>query len=297
MSNELAIIGQDNTALTTANAPTGLGRTGTSRLMSFTPATLGIVQPNSSIDGAIKGNLIIDGDSDLQFKEMIVTLLLEPEEQRAYYVGEAGGLNRTPENLHCFSRDLVAPDVRAKFPQSLTCKNCPKQSWEQFRMKRDKGIPTTKDDIPPCDAFFLATLMDTQYKMPLRMYIRSQSKDPFEAGMKKITRKLMMLGAVKGVTPNIFDVSFRLSTKQVTKGKFTFYVLNIDQVEGITDEQKASFGVVFEQFIAAQTQAATQRVAAQEAKALEAQTGDTDASTDSVAAGVLEGDYEVDIPL
>lgn len=297
MSTELAIIGQDNTALATSTAPTGLGRTGTSRLMNFTPATLGIVQPNSNIDGAIKGNLIIDGDSDLQFKEMIVTLLLEPEEQRAYYVGEAGGLNRTPENLHCFSRDLIAPDVRAKFPQSLTCKNCPKQSWEQFRMKKDKGIPTTKDDIPPCDAFFLATLMDTQYKMPLRMYIRSQSKDPFEAGMKKITRKLMMLGAVKGVTPNIFDVSFRLSTKLVTKGKFSFYVLNIDQVEGITDEQKASFGVVFEQFIAAQTQAATQRAAAQEAKALEAQTGDTDASTTSVAEGVLEGDYEVEIPL
>lgn len=295
MSNEtgLSIIGQ-NTALTTG----GLGRTGTSKLLAVTPATLSIVQPSSTGDGT-KGNLIIDGDSSLQFKEMTVTLLLEPEEQRAYYVGSAGEMNRTPENLHCFSRDMIEPDDRAKFPQAHTCASCPKSSWEQFRKKRDAGIPTTKDDIPPCDAFYYITLIDTKFKMPLRMYIRSQSKEPFEKGMKSLARKLAMIGATTGKNPNIFDVTFKLSTKQVTKGKFTFYILQLSDFEGITDEQREEFGTVFAQFEAAEklrTQSYAEKNAQNEAL-LEAENTNTDIDT-MATSGVQEGVYlDSEIPL
>lgn len=294
MSNELSIIGQ-NTALTTG----GLGRTGTSKLLEVTPANLGIVQPNSTIDDAVKGNLIIDSDASLQFKEMVVTLLIEPEEQRAYYAGEAGGMNRTAENLHCFSRDMIKPDDKSKFPQAYNCSGCPKASWDEFRRKRDKGIPTTKDDVPPCDAFYLATLIDTVYKMPLRMYVRSQSKEPFEIGMKKIARKLAMLGATTGKNPNIFDVTFKLSTKLVTKGNFKFYVLNISDVEGTTDEQKEAFGTIFGQFNASQERRRNDQaeVEAEAQAQVEAQAANV--SIDQAATGnVIEGTYvDEEIPL
>lgn len=294
MSSELFVLNNQSTALSTG----GMGFTGTSRLLQVTPATLSIVQPNSTQDGAIKGNLMIDGDPELQFKEMIVTLLMEPEEQRSYYVGEAGGLNRVPENLHCFSRDMISPDPKAKYPQAHTCKSCPKQNWEQFRMKKDKGIPTTKEDIPPCDAFYLATMIDSVFKMPLRMYVRSQSKDPFEQGLKKIARKLAMLGATTGKNPNIFDVTFKLSTKLVTKGSFKFYVLDISGVEGTTDEQKEAFGVVFQQFEAAQQRrlsGAAEREA--ESEKLEEVAG-VNTSIDQAVTGVIEGEYtDSEIPI
>lgn len=290
----LAIVGQSSTALTTG----GLGRTGTSKLLEVTPANLSIVQSNSTLENGKKGHLIIDGDESLQYKEMTVTLLLEPEEQRAYYVGEAGGLNRTPENLHCFSRDMVHPDDRAKFPQAHTCASCPKASWEQFRLKRDKGIPTTKDDIPPCDAFYLVTLIDTVFKMPLRLYVRSQSKEPFEKGMKQIARKLAMIGATTGRNPNIFDVSFKLSTKQVTKGKYTFYVLQISDVEGTTEEQREAFGTVFGQFNAAQERRQTSQAEAQAQSEAYAQIDGANTTIDQAVTGApLEGVYEEEIPL
>lgn len=289
MSNELVVLNNQSTALTTG----GLGRTGNSKLLQATPASLSIVQANTTLEGAKKGHLIIDGDVDLQFKEMTVTLLVEPDEERAYYVGEAGGLNRTPENLHCFSRDMVHPDDRAKYPQAHDCKSCPKASWEQFRLKRDKGIPTTKEDVPPCDAFYKINLIDTVYKMPLRMYIRSQSKEPFEIGMKKLARKLNMMAATTGRNPNIFDVTFKLSTKQVTKGKYTFYILQLSDFEGTTDEQREAFGVIFQQFIDAQQEYLNKVAQAQAESESYAAVDGAQSSIDAAATGgVLEGTYE-----
>ncbi len=283
----LTILGQTNTALATG----GAGRTGKSRLLEVTPATLSIVQSNSSLEDAKKGHLIIDGDVGLQFKEMRVTLLEEPEEQRAYYVGNAAEMNRTPENLHCYSRDMVRPDERAKYPQAHTCASCPKASWESFRRKRDKGLPTTKEDIPPCDAFYLATFLDTQYKMPLKMYIRSQSKEPFEKGLKAVARKLAMIGAVNNVNPNIFDVSFKLSTKQVTKGKFTFYILQISDVEGVTEEQKKEFGVVLAQYESAQKRRVEAYLTAQAEKQAGSSVDNVNDTIDQAATGgIIDGE-------
>lgn len=289
MSTELVVLNNQSTALTTG----GLGRTGNSKLLEVTPASLSIVQANTTLEDAKKGHLIIDGDTELQFKEMTVTLLVEPEEQRAYYVGEAGGLNRTPENLHCYSRDMVHPDDRAKYPQAHSCKGCPRASWEQFRLKRDKGIPTTKEDIPPCDAFYLINLIDTVYKMPLRMYIRSQSKEPFEIGMKKLARKLTMLAATTGRNPNIFDVTFKISTKQVTKGKYTFYILQLSDFEGTTEEQREAFGLIFGQFIEAQERRQNQILQAEAESQSYAAVDGAQSSIDTAATGgVIEGVYE-----
>jgi hypothetical protein len=229
---------------------------------------------------------------------MRVTLLAEPEEERAYYIGNAGELNRVPENLHCFSRDLIRPDDASKYPQAHTCKSCPKQSWEQFRRKRDAGIPTTKEDIPPCDSFYKATLLDTTYKMPLRLYVRSSNKEPFEIGMKKIARKLAMIGATTGRNPNIFDVSFKLTTKQVTSGKFTYYILQISDVNGVTDEEREAFGTVYQQFEASKRRAAESAANAKSEQEAQSSIDAANNAIDQAATGIQEGEYlDQEIPI
>lgn len=306
MSTELAIVGQQPSALA---VPQGLGYTGNSRLLSAGPATLGIVQPSSTLEGGKKGHFIVDNDPDTQFESMRVAFLLEPTEHRQYYIGEPGELNRSPENLHCFCNDVTrqldpatgrevetsVPDKKAKYPQAVTCAGCAKGSWKQFRDKQDKGIATTKADIPPCELSYQAYLIDTVLKMPLRLFVRSQSKDPFEQGLKRIARKLDMLAAIKGTLPNIFDVSFKLSTKLVEKGKYKFYVLQITDVQGIDDEERVKFGAVFNKI----TEQIARRAAYAEAEATEKAAStiiaEAEGSIDAAVTGdnnVIEGEYE-----
>ncbi len=102
-----------------------------------------------------------------------------------------------------------------------------------------------KDLIPPCDAFYEMALIDTEYQMPLRMFIRSKSKDPFKKGMKNLARKLAMLQAKNKRIPNVFDVSFTLSTALIQTGKFPSYVIAMSDFQGVTDEEKEAFGDVF----------------------------------------------------
>jgi len=290
LSNELAIVGQESAAL---SVPTGAQFFGKSKLFDLKPATLSIVQPSSQGDGK-KGNLIIPETGD-EFETMRVTLLAEPQERRSYYVGNVGELNRIPENLHCFSLDMIEPDKRAKYPQAMTCKTCPKQDWSAFRAKKDKNIPTTKDDIPPCDAFYYATLIDTVYQMPLQLYIRSKSKQPFEKGMKNLARKLAMIAAAKKINPNIYDVNFRISTKKVQDGKYAYYILEFDDFQASTADEQAAFGVVFEKFQEQQTARALQF----EQQALEGETKqavastqtDIDSAVTATTSTILDAEY------
>lgn len=239
-------------------------------LFDLKPATLSIVQPNSTAEGALKGHLRISETGD-QFKTMRVTLLDTPVEKRAFYVGEAGALNRTPENLHCFCNDVIRDDARrelsgpsdkAKYPQAQLCRTCPKGSWEQYRNAKEKGAgpQQLKDLIPPCDAYYYMALIDTEYQMPLQCFIRSKSKDPFEKGMKNLARKLAMLQAKKKKIPNIFDVSFTLSTTLIQSGKFPSYVINMSDFQGVSDEEREAFGEVFAAY-ASQKEAFQNRVA------------------------------------
>jgi len=289
-------VGQDqNPASDLALSTTGLGYSAASRLLEVKPASLNIVQSNTTIEGAVKGNLIVDSDPDSQFKEMIVSFLVEPTEARAYYTGTPGEMNRTPENLQCFSRAVIygpdgrteigTPDDKARDPQALRCgDSCPRASWKEYREKA-KNNQATKLDIPPCDSYYKATLIDNILKMPMQLYVRSQSKQPFEFGLEKVARKLALMKAMSGKMPNIFDVKFKLSTKQVTKGKFTFYVLNLSEFSGVDESDKEAFGAIFQQY--------TAQVAAREAARLEQ--ADTDKlveNSQSIDDAVLEGVYE-----
>jgi hypothetical protein len=317
MSSELAIVGQ-NTGL----APAGMGYSGASRLFDLKPATLSIIQPSSTLEGGVKGKLIIDGDVDYMFSDMRVTLLAEPTEHRQYYVGEPGELNRSPDNLHCFCNAVTRqydpeinrevetsePDAKAKYPQAPSCRNCPKGSWAQFRAKQDKGIQTTKADIPQCELSYKAVLIDTVYKMPLNLYVRSTLKEGFEKAMKRLARKLELRSAVTGVAPNIFDVSFKLTTKLVEKGKYKFYILEFSDFEGVEDEDRIAFGAMFQKFAeqverrasAADAEPIANAVVDAEQSIDEAVTGDaanTVTGTVDTTSEVVDAEYEDTVKL
>lgn len=221
----------------------GLGIDFSDPLFRLRPGTIAINQPNTQVDGAIKGKLRIT-ETGQQFDEMLVTLLKMPAKQRAYYTGNSGQMNRTPDNLTCFSRDMIRPDKGAKVPQAVLCQSCPNGDigWERYRETK------AKEDIPQCDAYYYALFIDTVYKMPLQMYIRSKSKKPFENGLQELARTLYMMQS-QGLNPNIFDLSFKLSTKKILTGALPSYVIHLSDFKAITDEQRADFGTIYMQFL------------------------------------------------
>lgn len=235
MSSELAVI--SNSANTGIAQVGGLGIDFKSKLFQLKPATINLNQPTTQAEGAIKGKLRIT-ESGEQFDSMRVALLVMPVEQRQYYIGEAGS-NRSQENLVCFSRDveLDQPDPKSKVPQSMKCSKCPRADWEKWRQNK------VKENIPPCDAFYYALFIDTQYKMPLQMYIRSKSKQSFEKGMKEVARLLFKMNQ-QGLNPNIFDVSFLLKGKAV-QGKTVTYQLDLSDFKIITPDERSQFGDVY----------------------------------------------------
>ena len=248
MSTSLTVLNNTN-----ALQDGGVGIDFSNKLFKLKPATLTIVQPNSQVEGAVKGNLRIAETGD-QYQEMFCTLLVMPQEQRQYHIGNQGELNRTAENLMCFSRDMQKPDKGAKVPQAINCANCVRQDWTAWReYKENNNGMTNKALIPPCDASYYAVLLDTVYRLPLRMYIRSKARDTFEQGMQNLARVLAM-GNAQGKKSNIFDVQFRLSTKLITSGKFTSYVPTFTDFRYVTDEERNAFGEVYLNYVAQRNQ-------------------------------------------
>lgn len=243
----------------------GVGLDFGSKLFQLKPATIVINQPNTQVEGATPGRLRITETGD-QYDEMIVTLLMMPEERRDFYIGEPGQLNRSQENLMCFSRDMLRPDLKAKAPQGMTCATCPKASWEKWR--QDKR----KENIPPCDAHYLALFIDTVYQLPLRMYIRSKAKDPFERGMQELARKFKLLQTDKQkrgeALPNIWDIRFKLSTEKITTGKLASYVPKLSDFKAVTPEEQLQFGQIYAEY--------TSRGKKQDDKAAEKEAGATE---------------------
>ena len=277
MSKELTVL---NSSAIQAG---GLGMNRDNRLFELKPANLAIVQPNSQVEGAIKGNLRIVETGD-QFSEMWCTLLVDPTEQRQYHIGNPGELNRLPENLACFSTDMKVPNSKARIPQAINCASCPKQDWAPWREYKEKNNgQTNKALIPACDSYYRVLLIDSKYKMPLQMFIRSKAKQNFEAGMQNLTRILWMKEA-EGIKPNIFDVKFKLTTKLITTGKFVSYVPVFSDFRFVTPEEREQFGAIFLQYIASKEKREQQR--AQAAAEAEVET-----SQENIESGVTEGEY------
>lgn len=254
MSTDLVIVGQETNALAAAEAQGGLGIDFTSSLFQLRPATLSIVQKNSELEGAVPGQFRLSDTGD-QYAELFCTLLAMPIEKRSYYAGKPGEMNRSPENLMCFSsqvtrdkfkRETQGPNEKSKVEQAIKCSGCKKADWTTFRQTRDKA------DIPPCETYYHVYLIDTNYKMPMQMYLRSTAKAPFEQGMQKLSRRFVMMKS-QGKNPSIFDIGFTLKTRKEVKGKYTFFIPEMSDFREITAGERTEFGEIYGQFIASRT--------------------------------------------
>jgi hypothetical protein len=264
----------------------GLGIDFGNKLFAVKPGTLTIVQPNSQIEGAIKGKLRISETGDM-FDEIWATLLVMPHEQRQYHIGNAGELNRTFENLMCYSNDLIKPDPKAKIPQAVTCANCPKQDWGPWReYKEANGGSTNKALIPPCDAHYQVTLLDTVYQLPVRMYIRSKAKPEFESGMQNLSRVIAMAKA-QGKNPNLFDVKFKLSVKEITSGKFKSFVPRFSDFKMITEDEREKFGAIYLSYIDSLKKPAQKQLEAEQ-ESVAQQEAEVNAAIDGEYVGGLD---------
>lgn len=246
-TTQLTVLGQSGSALATQQG--GLGIDFSSRFFQLRPATLSINQPNTQVEGALKGKLRLSDTGD-QYDHLFCTLLKEPIEKRAYYVKTGGELNRNPENLLCLCSEvkrnrqgveISGPDDRSKVAQALRCTGCSKSSWDKWRQTK------SKDDLPPCDLYYYVLLIDTKYKMPMQMYIRSKAKKTFDEGMEKLARRLSMMSS-QGKNPNIFDVGFTLKTKQIKTNNMVSYVPELTDFRAISDEERAEFGELYQAY-------------------------------------------------
>jgi hypothetical protein len=292
MSEELVVIQPG--ALQTSN---GAAVNFRSRFANVKPATLVINQPNTQVEGALKGKLrIVDSNSDTagqQFDEMFVTLLCEPQESRWYYEGQPGELNRTKDNLMCFSYDMIRPDSRPPqqggpiAPGALKCDGCPKASWDKWR------ITKKKEDLPKCEPQLRVHLIDSVYRIPLVMYLRSKSKQSFEDGMQAVARLFLTLKA-QGKSPNWYDVKFRLGTKLIKSGNFSSFVPTISNVTAITDDERAAFGETYLQYINSRNQTQEEEQSGASTERVAKTTADIDAQiAQPSAAGnePIDGEY------
>lgn len=219
----------------------GLGLDFGSELFQLKPTTLTINQSNTQADGATPGKLRIVETGE-EFDKMTVVLLVTPKKNRSYYLGEKGTLYRTPENLMCFSRDMVRPDERSKQIQAITCASCQFSKWNNDVVP---GVP------PECDPFYYAIFVDTYTQTPMKMYIRNTSKKPFEAAMQNLARTFKLAQA-KGLNPNLFNISFDITTKKTkNKGGFVTYMLDVDgkSFHLMNDEEATAFGEIYLNYI------------------------------------------------
>lgn len=219
----------------------GVGVDFGSKLFRSKPMTLAINQSNTQVEGAVPGKFRITETGD-QFERLSVVLLTMPEEGRNWYIGEPGTLHKKPENLMCFSRDMIKPDTRSKMPQAMFCKGCPKAEW-------DKSVTPNKP--APCDPQYYAIFIDTVTQMPLRMFINGASRVSFEKDTSILANKFRLLKS-KGVKANLFDMKFDIFLERGKNKTFKNYVLRIDpkSPELIqSEEQRKEFGELYMNYV------------------------------------------------
>jgi hypothetical protein len=268
----------------------GLGVDFSNPLFRIEPATISITK-----DGKYKVS-----DDGGEYEELFVTFLDMPDESRGYYINPNDEeMFRTKENLMCFSSDMIAPSDKAKVPQSPKCAGCSRSDWKPYREAKARGISgkSLKELIPPCEPVYRVELIDTVYRIPLRMYIRSTRRASFEAGRAKVARQLHMMQA-QGRNPNIFDVKFRMSLNVEVKGPYRYYVPVFSDIKCVTSEEREAFGKVYIKYIQfKQAVSANRQDASAEAEiaaasaALDIEMTTPEAPATTASAVVLEGEY------
>lgn len=258
----------------------GQGVDFTSKFAKLDPATLNIVQNMSdAVNEGVPPGMLYIKDTKQSFKEMRVTLLSIPKEQRKYHVGE----QKSKDTLMCYSYDMVKPDPNSPDIQAVTCNGCDQQNWTPWR---ESSLPNAQKRhlIPKCEVEYYAQFIDTVYKLPLQMWVKGASKAPFEAAMKNVFRTIYMMKS-QGLNPNIYDVSFKLTSVPGTQKNHVFAASDF---KALSAEDREQFGDVFLNFVNRAAQYNLQKE--QEAAEVEVQ---TEIASEVTEPGTIEGEYVI----
>jgi hypothetical protein len=260
----------EETALATTSPATpvvastvGVGIDSSSKLFKLKPATLVINQKQTQADDATPG-LFRVVETGQEYEEMRVALLFTPTESRACYTGQKGQMNRTKDNLICFSTDMIKPHPKSKDMQAPNCAGCPQQDWAPWRAYKDKTGESNQELIPSCEVMWKAFLVDQKFKIPMKMYLRNENAKNFVAAMNKMSWTFETIRNLEEREPSIFEVSFVMRTKgEKNKKGITIYSLDIPakSFEIISKEDFTKFGAVYTKLVASFAQEDSEKTA------------------------------------
>jgi hypothetical protein len=230
------------------------------KFMRIKPTTLVINQPMTQADGAIKGKIRVVETGE-QFDSITVVLMSMPRETRKYEEGEF-----PDRKCLCFSTDMLRPHANALVPQAVTCKGCPQSDWSAWREYSERFGKSNPTLVPKCNSQYVATFLDTETKLPSKMYIKSnQSRKAFDKGMENVARELLKL-KTKGLNPQIYDVQFTLTTEKQKDGANYFLKIIGNSVHAIDEKDRQAFGDIYTQYISQFKKTTEQSEAEQEQK-------------------------------
>ena len=295
MSEETTALATNQAATPAVVSTVGVGIDTKSKLFKLRPATLVINQKQTQSDDATAPGLFRIVETGQEFETMRVALLFTPTESRACYTGNKGEMNRTKENLICFSKDMIVPHPKAKDPQSPTCAGCPQSDWQAWREYKDKTGESNQSLIPACEATWLTYLVDQQFKIPMKMYLRNENSKVFVAAMNKMSWTFETIRNMEEREPSIFEVSFELHTKgEKNKKGITIYNLEIPakSFQVISKEDFAKFGTVYTKLVNSFAAEKEERESAKESGLVNIKGADNDINAAVTGNDGIPGDDE-----
>lgn len=245
-------------------------------LFRIKPQYIELVSKSTTQEGAQPGKFRVTSTNE-HFDELRVVLLDTPHIQNEKYVGQT--FNK--DSKMCFSIDGVEPHAKAKEPPARYCANCPDNmgvsaNWDKWRKTKEAK------DLPACSIFYHLFVGERTTQTPYYINVKGKSVQPFKQAMEQQLGPIMHKqdtnikvenkqngfildkttnlyvpapgatiaeGAKPKPRPNIFDFVFTIYSTQPTKGGP--YVMGFKDVKLMKEEDRADFGSIFLEFLAA----------------------------------------------
>lgn len=199
-----------------------------SEVKKIKPYVLSLDQPTSEHEDNHPGWIRTNETGDLR-ETVKVVLIAKPRETRKMQLGQYPN-NKTV----CFSVDMKVPHRDSEDQQALSCAGCKQSSWDRYNISQNDA------DKPKCEITANVSLIDYDYCVPVKMYLRGLSRTNksdgggWENGLQQILQRFVALKNARG-TASWTDVIFTLSSRKV-KGKPTYAVV-IKDVHPVTEEE------------------------------------------------------------
>jgi hypothetical protein len=279
-----------------------------SKLFQLKPATLDLVAKATRQDNVTPGKLRVVQTNE-HFDSMRAVILFEPTQGRKKYL--KGQYSK--DALDCYSYDNIRPAPKAKNPPAMYCETCPSGNlmWQAYRKAKERGVvgDALSALIPECKEHWSLLIADRATKLPYYLTVRGTSVKPFETAMQNVARLFQMIianikteiRAGKAVTmPEsvqdiIWQISFTLGVDQPIKGGQ--YVLGFKDFKVMSDEDKAEFGAMYQDFVQRRQAGQIQSQEAAEQEAADAAVSEPAGapSAPSAASAVAEKNKKIQI--